>query len=123
MKYEKSCGAVIWRNNDREREYLIILNKKGNALGHWGFPKGHVEAGEKELDTARREIREEVGLEVDSFMPEFRIVNRYNPRPGSGKGRRVFYCRSADGDIHIQACRGCRLCLAQLLRRTKQNYS
>ena len=68
MNYEKSCGAVIWRSLGGKREYLIILNKKSPASGHWGFPKGHIEADESEADTARREILEEVGLKIESFI-------------------------------------------------------
>lgn len=31
----------------------------------WGFPKGHMEEGENEIQTALREVKEEVGLEVE----------------------------------------------------------
>lgn len=84
MKYEKSCGAVIYRNNNGVREYFLILNRKGNARGHWGFPKGHVEAGENEFETAAREIREETGLSV-VFCGGIREVSSYSPRPGVEK--------------------------------------
>ena len=30
--------------------------------GHWGFPKGHIERGEKYIDTALRELKEETGI-------------------------------------------------------------
>lgn len=56
MKEEKSCGAVVVRDNSA---LLIYQNN-----GFWGFPKGHMESGESEVDTAIREIREEVGLNV-----------------------------------------------------------
>lgn len=104
MKYEKSCGAVIWRCNKGIREYLLILNKKGNALGHWGFPKGHVEAGENEEQTARREIMEETGLTVGSFAPGFRMVKHYRPRQNVEKDAVYFLAMAEDTDIHIQAC-------------------
>lgn len=38
----------------------FFLNKD---LGHWTIPKGVIEPGENELDAARREFREETGLE------------------------------------------------------------
>lgn len=38
--------------------FLVIYDAHGN----WGFPKGHVEAGEDPAQAARREIAEEVGL-------------------------------------------------------------
>lgn len=102
MKYEKSCGAVIWRSNGGKREYLLVLNKKGNAMGHWGFPKGHVEAGESEIETAKREILEETGLEVDSFDDGFRFVTRYSPAKDVEKDVIYFLTEVSDGCIHIQ---------------------
>lgn len=65
--YEKSCGAVLFTVQNGERKYLLITNRSG----HIGFPKGHVEYGEKEQQTAFREIFEETGLRV-SFHPDFR---------------------------------------------------
>ena len=57
MKYEKSCGAVIFDGD----KVLVIQQVKG----HWGFPKGHVENGETEIETALREIKEETNLDVE----------------------------------------------------------
>ncbi|MBQ7975641.1 MAG: NUDIX domain-containing protein, partial [Clostridia bacterium] len=54
MIKEKSCGAVIYRTVDGTRQYFLLLNRKNNAKGHWGFPKGHTEAGENEYETASR---------------------------------------------------------------------
>lgn len=61
MKLEKSCGAVVFTRIDGEIKYLIIRN----LMGIYGFPKGHVEKGESEVQTALREVREEVGLTVE----------------------------------------------------------
>ena len=61
MKREKSCGALVYKLVDKSPFLLLIKHKYG---GHWAFPKGHVETGETEEQTALREIREETGLEV-----------------------------------------------------------
>lgn len=72
MKHEKSCGAVVFTRTDKGVKYLLIANLKGI----YGFPKGHVEAGETEEQTALREIREETGLRV-TLVPGFRAVDEH----------------------------------------------
>ena len=54
---EKSCGCIIVNNN----RVLLVYEKNRNF---WGFPKGHVEENESEKETAIRECKEEVGLDV-----------------------------------------------------------
>ena len=80
MRYEKSCGAVIFRR-DEDWNVLLIRHTKGR---HISFPKGHVEPGETESQTAEREIREETGLSV-CVDRRFRAENRYNIRPDTQK--------------------------------------
>ena len=75
MKYEKSCGALTFRGADGKRSVLVIRHRHG---GHWAFPKGHVEPGETELETAARETREETGVGV-RFVDGFRETTRYSP--------------------------------------------
>ena len=72
MKHEKSCGAVVFTRTDKGVKYLLIANLKGI----YGFPKGHVEAGETEEQTALREIREETGLRV-TLVSGFRAVDEH----------------------------------------------
>ena len=56
MKYEKSCGSIIIFNEE------VLIIKQNN--GDYGFPKGHMEKGETEIETAFRETKEEVNLNV-----------------------------------------------------------
>lgn len=84
MIKEKSCGAVIYRSVNRERQYFLLLNKKNNAQGHWGFPKGHVEGTENEFETASREVLEEAGIYI-VFCGTDRVVSHYSPKPGVEK--------------------------------------
>ena len=79
MKYEYSCGAVVFTRIGGERRYLLI-RQTGQSEGCHGFPKGHMEPGETEEQTALREIFEEVGLRV-RLLPGFRAVSEY-PLPG-----------------------------------------
>ena len=72
MIYEKSCGFVVYRESEGVREYLLV-----SALnGKYGFPKGHVERGETEYETAVRELKEETNLEVRA-IDGFRIQIEY----------------------------------------------
>ena len=66
MKFEESCGAVVFTRADDEIRYVLIRSLERV----YGFPKGHREPGESREQTALREIREEVGLTV-SLLPGF----------------------------------------------------
>lgn len=70
---EKSCGAVVYRLEEGNRLYLVLHYEEG----HWDLPKGHVEEGENEEQTARREILEETGITKLEFAPDFRHVITY----------------------------------------------
>lgn len=57
---ETSAGGVVFRLTEGEGapRYLLIRD----SYGHWGFPKGHVERGERAETAALREVMEETGL-------------------------------------------------------------
>ena len=97
MKQEKSCGAVVFR---REKDGLVFLVET-MRLGHISLPKGHVEDGETEEETARREIWEETGLRV-RIDTNFRHTIRYSPRPGAQKDVVFFTAEAEAGAITPQ---------------------
>lgn len=76
MLHEKSCGAVVFRKHHGNTEILLI---KHINSGHWSFPKGHVLAYETEIQTARREIKEETNIDV-LIDPTFREVVTFSPK-------------------------------------------
>lgn len=96
MKEEKSCGAVIFREEER-REYLVIHSVKG----HWSLCKGHVEKNETEHETATREIREETGLSVE-YVENFREVIRYSPYEDCMKDVVFFLGKVSGGTLTCQ---------------------
>jgi bis(5'-nucleosidyl)-tetraphosphatase len=75
MKKEKCCGAVIFRRKGSKIEFLVAKHTDTGG-GHWEFPKGHVEEGETEEETAHREIFEEVGIKV-RIIDGFRETTSY----------------------------------------------
>ncbi|MBI4018049.1 MAG: NUDIX domain-containing protein [Candidatus Aenigmarchaeota archaeon] len=64
---ERSRGAVIFRKSGRKILYLLLHYESG----HWDFVKGHVEKGESDEETVKREAKEETQLDV-TVLPGFR---------------------------------------------------
>ncbi len=98
MKYEKSCGALCFAPGPGPTRVLMVKHVAG---GHWAFPKGHVEAGETEEQTAAREVLEETGVAI-ALLPGFRETNRYSPRRGISKQVVYFLARATTDVTHPQ---------------------
>lgn len=90
---QKSCGAVVYRERNGRREYLLLLQRRSNT---WSFPKGHMEAGESEEETAIREIREETGFHV-TLHPDFRGEIHY-PISQKIEKRVVLFLAKVEGE-------------------------
>lgn len=60
--FRKSCGVLPYRVVNGQREYLLVFEQFSQC---WSLPKGHMEAGEIEIETAQRELFEETGLTVE----------------------------------------------------------
>lgn len=95
MNYEKSCGAIVYRKYHGNTEILLVRHLKS---GHWSFPKGHVEQGETEEETARREIKEETGLDV-LLDTSFRETVNYSPKKNTKKTVVYFVGMAASQDL------------------------
>lgn len=86
MLKEKSCGAVVFTRVNGDIRYVLAQNLEG----YYGFPKGHMEAGETEVETALREIKEEVGLSP-RLLEGFRICDEYPIPSKTGVMKQVVY--------------------------------
>ena len=94
MKKEKSCGCVIFNNN----EVLVIKDTNGN----YGFPKGHMENGETEVETAMRETKEETNVDVIIDESRRYEINYYIKERDIDKTVVFFRARYNGGDLKIQ---------------------
>lgn len=95
MLKEKSCGAVIFRKHQDSYQFMIVKQRFGL---HFGFPKGHVEENESELMTAKREVKEEVGLDIKIFE-HLRDVTSYSPRPSVNKEVVYFLAEATSEEV------------------------
>lgn len=102
------CGRAVFANSrptagvliEREGKLLLVRRGEAPALGAWDVPGGFLDEGEEPEHGARREIREELGLELgelELFMVDINRVGdditldvvvrataaQGEPRPGS----------------------------------------
>lgn len=96
--YEKSCGAVVFYNGKSNTRILLVKNNNGR---YWSFPKGHIEIGETEKETAVREIKEETSLEVE-IKDGFREVSDYCPFGKIRKHVVFFLAQAFTNNVRIQ---------------------
>ncbi len=59
------CGAAIWRDG----RLLLVKRRKAPEAGHWNLPGGKVDFGERLVDAVRREVAEEIGVEIELTRP------------------------------------------------------
>jgi 8-oxo-dGTP pyrophosphatase MutT (NUDIX family) len=71
---EESFGIIPLRRENGVWKVLLILHQGGH---HWAFPKGHGNEGETPLESAKRELKEETGLEVEHLLQETPLVEKY----------------------------------------------
>ena len=93
MKYEKSCGTIVINDN----KVLVIQQKQG----FWGFPKGHMEQGENEIETAIRETKEETNLDV-IIEDKTRFCLTYVIEDKNIHKEVVYFVAKVDGKVDIK---------------------
>lgn len=80
MPVEKSAGTVIFRKEQGIVKYLLLhypSTVRRAKKDYWDFPKGHIEKGEKEKETVKREVEEETGLKDLKFIDGFKEWIKY----------------------------------------------
>jgi len=93
-KHPRAAGAIVFRRTESGVRLLVL-----RAYRNWDFPKGLVDAGEDQLDAAKREIREETGLaEVEfPFGEEHRETVPYS----GNKIARYYLAETTEHDIEL----------------------
>jgi 8-oxo-dGTP diphosphatase len=77
---------------------LLLKRKKNPAAGQWWFVGGRINKGESFEETLRREVKEETGLEIESF----RFINVYSRLlPERHDVTIAYICKCRDGKIEL----------------------
>lgn len=66
---KQSAGTLLYREHDDEVQVLIVHPSGAyNRRAPWSLPKGEPDPGEELEAAARRETREETGVEADELV-------------------------------------------------------
>lgn len=84
-----TAGAVVTDNRGR----VLLLKHNFRAGSGWGIPGGFIEKGEQPEAAIRRELREEVGLEVE----DAKLVAARTLKVAQ-QVELLYRCRALDGD-------------------------
>ncbi|MDO5560050.1 MAG: NUDIX domain-containing protein [Oscillospiraceae bacterium] len=95
---EKVCGAVLLCHDIKEPRFLLVENA---LTGHIGFPKGHIEFGETEQETAVREIYEETGIAAQ-ISDGFRTEYQYSSSEDKKKRAVYFLASCSSSAVKLQ---------------------
>lgn len=78
MPVERSAGAIIFRK-EGNIPFFLLLHYPGfrGPKGHWDFPKGNIEKGEKLEETVKRELQEETGIKEITIINGFKETIKY----------------------------------------------
>jgi nucleoside triphosphatase len=95
---EPTVGALIVNEEGR-----ILLAKSHKWFDKYTLPGGHIEVGESLVDAVKREVKEEVGLDVE--VVEMLLVQEAIFAPEFYKKKHFvfidFYCKSKDQKVKV----------------------
>lgn len=105
---ESSAGGVVFRTAGGRPLFLLIRDSYGN----WGFPKGHLERGERADTAALREVMEETGLRDVSVIGAIHTIEWHFRFRGAliHKNCQFFLMEATSGDTKPQRSEGITAC-------------
>lgn len=95
--FEKSCGVLPYRTVNGQREFLLVFEAFSKC---WSIPKGHMEAGESDVQTAMRELYEETGLTAK--LDTGRSASIEYPISDFARKEVVFYLGEVEGTPKVR---------------------
>ncbi|WP_322106383.1 NUDIX hydrolase [Paraburkholderia sp. J41] len=98
-----SCGIVLLDPAGR------VLLAHATGTNHWDIPKGQGDPGETEVDSARREMVEETGIDIDAAR--LTDLGRFAYR--RDKDLHLFAARALEGERDLSRC----VCVSLFPRR------
>ncbi len=73
MKNVEAFGIIPFKK-ESGLKVLLVLHHEGD---YWGFPKGRPEPDESPMESARRELKEETGLDVLEWIQPDPLIEHY----------------------------------------------
>ncbi len=98
--------GLVW-NRQRELLFCRMSPDRGVFPGQWGFPGGGIETGETMEQALRRELKEEIGIEVEGIRPVSFKDGTYDKTFADGTVRTVymifllFHCQAQQEELHL----------------------
>jgi len=93
---KRSAGILLYRLRNHEPEFFLVHPGgpfwEGKDTGAWSVPKGEFEPEEPPLEAAKREFREETGLEIS-------VDKALALEPVTMKSGKVIYAWAVEGDM------------------------
>lgn len=98
--------GLVW-NRRRELLFCRMAPDRGVFPDEWGFPGGGIEPGETMEEALRRELQEEIGVEVGDIRPAFFKDCQHAKRFADGTTRPVymifllFHCTAEQEELRL----------------------
>lgn len=95
--FEKSCGVLPYQIIDGQRKFLLVFETRSQC---WSLPKGHIEAGETDVQAALRELFEETGLTAKLDIT--RVASIAYPISSFARKQVDFFLGEVDGTPRVR---------------------
>lgn len=101
MEESVSSGAIVYRETNDERQYLVLKSRAND----WEFPKGGIEGSEELQQTAIREVKEETGINelrlIDGFREDYDYIFRAPNGDTIHKEVHLFIAEALDDNVRL----------------------